>query len=127
MKFSERIGFLHPSKKRKLKELLDSYPNYIWEFPKNREQQKDFIKKTMLRKARVKKPSYIRVISNKKKNVLMLSSLLNDIFCIRNKWYESRSGQGTKYYEITINRKQSVVKALKHGLLNKREIIKLEG
>jgi len=65
-KFSQEIGFLHPGKKEKLQEMINSYPNYVWNFPEDKRELQEFVMKIIKTKAKVKKPFIIRIISNKK-------------------------------------------------------------
>jgi hypothetical protein len=125
-RFEKEIGFLHPDKNRKLQEAIDSYPNYLWDFPENPTENEEFVRKIMCEKARFRKPSYIAVVSNRTENIKTLSLLLKRLFNVKSRLYESRSGQGTKYHELIINRKKSVAKALKHRLLNKEQLMRME-
>jgi len=43
LKFKKHIGFLHPAKSKKLDEAVNSYIDYKWKIPRNREGIVDFI------------------------------------------------------------------------------------
>jgi len=77
-------------------------------------------------KAKVKKPFIIRIISNKKQNIEKLKDSLFLLYRIESKIYENRSGQGTTYFELSIQKKESVSKALINGLLNRQELGQLK-
>ena len=121
--FAIEIGFIHPDKNKKLEELIASYPNYIWDFPIDKKKLKVFIRN----KAKIKKPYIIRIFSSKNENIELLQKILREKFGIESKFYENKSGQGIKYYELAIQKKKSVKKALKYSLLNKQQISRMEG
>jgi len=55
-----------------------------------------------------------------------LRNVLKEKFDIESKIYKNKSGQGIEYYELAIQKKESVKKALNHGLLNKEQISRME-
>lgn len=73
-KFEFTIGFLHPDKKTKLKNAINSYKDYNWKVPKKKEELLKFIKK-LGRKNESRKE--IRFFSIKKNNLNILKSRLN--------------------------------------------------
>ena len=52
--FSKQIGFLHPEKANKLKEILNDFVVYEWKFPKNKKECKEFILNLLKEKIRIK-------------------------------------------------------------------------
>lgn len=71
--FQNKIGFLHPNKDIKLKEVLGSYISYYWEIPKDKRNLLIFIKqKGKLNKQR----SEIRFFTIKKSNLYKLKKTL---------------------------------------------------
>lgn len=73
-KFQEGIGFLHPQKKQRLTEAIDSYKTYFWKIPKNKEGLLELLsEKGKIRKSR----NEIRFNSIKKENLLDFKKALN--------------------------------------------------
>jgi len=122
IEFENKIGFLHPTKKEKLKEIMNDFVNYYWDFPLNKKKLRKFIKNIMWEKAKIKKNTWIvRVISNKEKNLLKLRKGLNRLFTIESKVNKRINGIGTIYYQLDINKKEEVKKVIKNNLLNNYE------
>lgn len=121
-KFSQEVGFLHQTKKKKLQEIVSSYPNYVWNFPEDKLELQKFVTNIIRTKAKIRKPFIIRVISNKKQNIEKLKSSLFLLFAIESKIYENKSGQGTTYFELSIQKKESARKALINDLLNSESL-----
>jgi len=109
-KFKDKIGFLHPDKKEKLEKAINDYMDYLWKFPE--ENLKNFTIKILKEKARIKKPSYIRIISKEESNLLRLKENLINLFEINSLVYKRTNGLGTIYYEININRKEDINKLI---------------
>lgn len=107
MEFQKNINFLHPEKKIKLQEAIDSYENYNWKFPKEKEHIKKVIINLIKEKVKDINSRRFRICSNIRKNLILTQRHLNDelgIFSIvSNKQF---NGIGTPYYELSINRKQ---------------------
>lgn len=62
--FEKQIGFLHPKKKTRLREAINSYVDYVWRFPAEKEALKSFIKGLFVQKrTRPDKKHRIRVCS----------------------------------------------------------------
>lgn len=120
--FAKKIGFVHPDKNKKLEKAVDSYPDYIWNFPDNLDKLRGFIRN----KTRIKRPYTIRIFSVKKQNITTLRDILREKFDMESQIHESRSGQGIRYFELAVQKKDSVKKALKHDLLNKKQISRME-
>jgi hypothetical protein len=103
MKFRKKIDFLHPSKKNKLKKVLEDYMNYYWNFPEEDEKLKRFIKNIIKEKGKKREDrKIVRIISNKEKNLSKLKKGLKELFGIKSKIYKMRNGFGTIYYELNI-------------------------
>lgn len=111
-KFEKEIGFLHPDKKRKLKESIKDFMEYKWNFPKDKENLKKFIKKKLKEKIRIKKPYYIRIISKEKENLKELKKLIKKFYDIESILYERTNSIGAKYFELNINKKQEIKKLI---------------
>lgn len=113
MKFKNKIGFLHPQKKRKLDETLDSFADYSWHFPKGGLTLRAFVLSFL--KKRVKRTGRrIRICSNKKKNLIGLSRAMKALFSIDSKVSKSRfNGVGTRFFELAIQKKESVAQLKK--------------
>jgi hypothetical protein len=121
--FEKKIGFLHPQKKEKLREALEDYRIYEWEFPLGREEIKKFIKKLFKEKLKPRRKEYLRLFSNKESNLVSLNALLKKFYGVEGRVYTYVNGQGTRYYEININKKESIDRLIKENLLPK-EIVK---
>jgi len=120
--FQDKIGFLHPEKRKKLSDALDSYMCYDWIFPNTQTKLKSFIRN----KFRVKKPFILRINSIKKNNLILLSQLLKKVFNIKSKVYGPWiNGLGNSYYVLQIHKKSDVLSVLKQDLLNNAEKSKL--
>lgn len=115
--FEKEIGFLHPKKKEKLRKAIKSFVDYNWNFSN--------IRKLMKEKSRFKQPYVIRTFSIIPKNLKKLYILLKERYDIESKIYESRSGYGTKYYYLSVQKKNEVKKLISNDLLSKKCIKKL--
>lgn len=115
VRFQKEINFLHPKKKEKLKQAINSYMNYEW-----------IISKRLIRqKAKIKKPFIIRIISNLKENLIKTQNFLNQ-HEIESKIYRRKNGQGTTYYSLRIQKKHLILKFIKIGLLTKEQLSKID-
>lgn len=124
LNFSQKIGFLHQNKSNKLKEVINNFIIYEWNFPEDKNEQKNFIKNLMKNKTRMKNPNGIlRLISNKEINLSVLQKLLKEIFEVESKINKRKNGKGTIYYELNINKKSEINKLINSNLLNE-ELIK---
>jgi len=110
IKFSNQIGFTHPLKRQKLDAAINSFVNYDWQFPENEQELKDFV--TAFLKQRINLTTgRIQVCSNKKKNIIKLSKLLKRFASINCRVSKTRFNSfGTRYFELSINKKQDVTK-----------------
>ncbi len=125
IKFGEKIGFLHPSKKEKLKEAVNDYVNYYWKFSNKKSELKEFIKEIMLKKARISGGNKtIRLCSNKEKNILQLKSYLKKIYNIESRTGKRKNGVGTIYFELCINKYEEIKKTIKNKLLDNTQVEK---
>ncbi len=122
IKFKKYIDFNHPQKNVKLQEALADYVIYDWPFPDNKTKLKKFIKSLMRQKARLRGDNgVIRVISKKKKNLIILKRELATFFMLETRINGMVNGIGTRYYQLDINKRQEVKKAVENNLLNKVE------
>ena len=98
-RFQEHIGFLHPQKKQKLIEAINSYKNYFWNVPENKEDLMKFLKeKGKIRKSR----SEIRFISIEKENLTGLKKALNKHNISSTIFGPWRNNTGSLYYCLII-------------------------
>jgi hypothetical protein len=110
LKFKDAIGFLHPSKKKKLEEAMASFIDYNWRFPEDKPALKRFVLKILRKKINCMR-SRIRICSNKRENLLRLADALALLFSIDSKVSSERfNGVGTGYFELTIQKKESLLK-----------------
>jgi hypothetical protein len=124
-KFSRYIGFHHPEKRMKLQAAIKDYVIYDWSFPKNKGWMIQFIKRLMREKAKVRLDNKtIRVISCREDNLKILKMELKKLFGIDPRVNEMVNGIGTRYYQLNINRKEDIKKAVENNLLNKFEMTK---
>ncbi|MBU0456585.1 MAG: LAGLIDADG family homing endonuclease [Nanoarchaeota archaeon] len=100
-KFQKSIGFLHPEKKAKLKEAINSYVNYDWFLPDSKKELFKFVKKKgKLRKSK----DELIFISIKKKNLRNLKKALNK-YQIKSKLFGPwKSSTSSKYYSLVIKK-----------------------
>ena len=117
--FEKEIGFLHPKKKERLKVCIKSFVNYNWNFDNLN------VKIFMKEKSKFKKPYIIRIFSIIKKNLEKLSYLLKEKYNIESKIYKDKSGYGTIYYYLSIQKKDEVKKLISNNLLPKSIITRL--
>ncbi len=111
VKFQKEIDFLHPDKKKKLQEAIDSYADYNWNFPKDKEKLKVYIINFINKRTKIDKAFRIRICSNSEKNVVSLSQHLKNLFRVDSKVYGPKfNGIGTMFYELTIHKKEDVNK-----------------
>jgi hypothetical protein len=118
IKFKQEIGFLHPSKKEKLDNAINDYMDYIWHFPEDNIECKNFIFKLLKEKIRIKKPYYIRIICKEKVNLKKLKEFLKEFYDVESILYKSINGLGTIYYELNINKKEEVQKLIKEDFIH---------
>lgn len=109
IKFQKEINYLHPEKETKLQEAINSYINYNW----NLKNFKNILKE----KVKIKKPFYLRIISNLENNLIRLSLILKSTYNINSIIYKEKNSVGTIYYSLLIQRKGEVEKVLKSKLL----------
>ena len=113
LKFKDAIGFLHPSKKKKLEEAMASFIDYNWRFPEAKPALKCFVLKILRKKIKHMHPR-IRVCSNRRENLLGLADALALLFSIDSKVSgECFNGVGTRYFELTIRKKENLLKLKK--------------
>lgn len=111
-KFSKLIGFLHPNKSEKLKQVSNDFVVYEWNFPENEEECKEFILNKLKEKIRIRKPYITRIISKEEINLKKLKILLKKFYNIDCSVNRYVNGLGTIYYELYIGRKEEVKKLI---------------
>ncbi|MBU2562000.1 MAG: hypothetical protein KKD17_06920 [Nanoarchaeota archaeon] len=124
IKFQNKIGFLHPEKKKKLSEAINSFRDYKWRFQKN--PNKKILKMILREKAKLKKPHTVRFNSINKENVLRLSKDLLKIYGIESRTYERVNGEGRKYFELAIYREEYIRRLVKEGVFSQKKLSKLD-
>jgi len=110
--FKENIDFLHPDKKKRLRDALDSYMVYEWHFYNNKLKNKKFILGLIKPKIVFKSPYRIRINSIVKKNLIKLSGFLNDYFGIKSKICAEKN-KHTAYFKLSISGKSNIEKLYK--------------
>ncbi|MBL7117841.1 MAG: hypothetical protein ISS94_03550 [Candidatus Syntrophoarchaeum sp.] len=105
LRFKDNIGFLHPKKKARLQEALDSYETYEWTIPEEKEKLIKFINK----RGRIRKDTKeIRFFSILKKNLIELKNKLIK-YDINAKVYGPwKNNRGRIYYCLTIKQSELI-------------------
>lgn len=116
--FKEKIDFLHPEKKEKLKRCINDFVNYEWNFPKEEKECKDFIELKLREKIKIRKPYYIRIFSKEKRNLDKLNVYLEKFYNVGSRVYQRINGIGTIYFELDINKKEDIEKLINQGIIN---------
>lgn len=117
IRFEKKVGFLHPIKAGKLKEVLEDFVIYKWTFSENERECKEFIFNILKEKIRIKKPYYVRIFSKEETNLKKLKELLKKFYDIDSIIYRAVNGIGTVYYELNINRKNEIRKLINLKLI----------
>ncbi len=120
--FKKQIDFLHPDKKRKLEVVLDDYVVYKWNFPKEKEARKEFLKGKVKEKLKTKKPYYVRMVSKEHENLKNIKSSLKEFYGVNCNIYKCVNGLGTVFYELSVSRKEEIQKLINANLI--QDIIK---
>ena len=97
--FHKRIGFLHPEKNAKLSKGIDSYKNFDWNIPVNKEELLSFIK---LNGKMIEYRKQICFSSIRRKNLIELRKALNKHGINSKMFGPWISGTGSKYYCLII-------------------------
>jgi intein/homing endonuclease len=122
-KFNREICFLHPNKKVKLIEAIDSYSNYLWDFPDKSEDLKRFIADFIRKRTKIDKSYRVRICSKHRINLVLLSRHLKQIFGIDSKIYgPTLNGLGTTFFELAIHKKLEVLKLRKFFRISKHQL-----
>jgi len=116
-RFSKIVGFLHPDKSNKLKQVLNDYVVYKWNFPKNEEECKKFVINKLREKIRIKKPYFARMISKEESNLKKIRELLKSFYGIECSVNRCLNGIGTPYYELYVYRKEEIKKLINLKLI----------
>lgn len=103
LKFKENIGFLHPDKKRRLTEAIESYETYKWTVPKKKEELIEFINKHGKPRIDTKE---VRFFSILKDNLIKLKNELNKYNIAAKIYGPWKNGHGTKFYCLIFNQKE---------------------
>lgn len=118
-KFAKHIGFLHPAKDLKLKEVLEDFVVYEWNFPNEENKLRNYVLEVLRQRARIRKSSNsVRIISNRETNLLKLQKELKRIFNIDSKLNKSINGLGNIYFELSINRKENINYLINNKMIN---------
>lgn len=118
LKFQREIGFLHPNKKRKLQDAINSYVDYTWKF--------NDLNNLIKIRARIKEPYFIRITSCKKENIENMSKILKLKYNINSRTYQSKNGTGNLYYFLMIQKRNEVIKFINNNLLSNIEKSKIQ-
>ena len=118
IKFEEEIGFLHPFKKKRLRESIETYVNYNWDFSKGSN-------KIIKEKARTRKPYTVRLMSILKENLDRVKQEL-ETFGIESKIRKAVNGQGRIYYELSSYGRENLDKWLSNDLISEEQIKKVK-
>ena len=98
-KFLKEIGFLHPRKRLKLKEAIDSYMNYQWKIPKIKSK---FIKFIEGKQNISKKRGKVRFYSIIKGNLADLKERLGELNVKSRISKRLTNGNGNSYYCLSV-------------------------
>jgi len=118
-KFSELVGFSHPDKLRKLNDALGDFMIYEWNFPKEKERCKKFLKVLLKEKIRIKKPYYARIVSKNENNLKELNRWLKYFYNVEGRINKGINGRGTVYFELNINKKEDIENLINNKIINK--------
>jgi len=103
LRFKENIGFLHPKKKARLQEALDSYETYEWVIPEDKEKLIEFIKNQGRLRNDTKEVRFFSII---KDNLLKLKNKLIQ-YNIKGKVYGPwKNNRGRIYYCLKFKQKE---------------------
>jgi hypothetical protein len=122
IRFEKEIGFLHPNKKAKLRDAIETFVEYEWTFPE--ENLEEFIINLMKEKSRfgkIRKNDSIKLCSIKEINFIRLSNYLSDLFNIESKVYRNENKHSI-YYTLSIQKKAEVEKAVRLFGLRKTKL-----
>ncbi|MBI2550595.1 LAGLIDADG family homing endonuclease [Candidatus Woesearchaeota archaeon] len=109
--YQKHIGFLHPDKKEKLRQVIESYVDYTWHFPSQQNRLKEFVIALLKEKVKIKYNGIRKVNSILKSNLTNVSTALNELFGIDSKVYGPWiNGYGTPYYELVVQKKDKIAK-----------------
>ena len=100
LKYNNKIGFLHPRKKEKLNEALESYEVLIWTIPEEKSMLANFV----LSKAKLRRSHHqIRICSMHKRNLTRLLDLLKKLFGINGKVFGPwTNSYGSSYFCLSL-------------------------
>jgi len=101
-KFEKYIGFLHPDKKHKLSEAINSYRNFEWAIPKEKDELIKFIYSKGKLSAKRKE---IRLYSIRKENLEQLETYLRKYGITSRLLGPWKNKYGSIYYCLSINKR----------------------
>ena len=107
----------HPFKKKRLRESIETYVNYNWDFSKGSN-------KIIKEKARTRKPYTVRLMSILKENLDRVKQEL-ETFGIESKIRKAVNGQGRIYYELSSYGRENLDKWLSNDLISEEQIKKM--
>ena len=114
---------MHEKKKKRLDGAIDSFIEYKWKFPANKNELKEFVKAKMIEKVKIESNKTIRFCSNLQENLLLLAKHLSELYSIEAKVSNARfNGIGTKYFEFNINKKAEIEKLINQGLISEKQM-----
>ncbi len=109
-KFKKHIGFLHPKKVKTLEDALNSYVDYNWKIPSNKNALKKFVRKIgRSRKSRKE----VRIFSIIKRNLTLLRTNLNKFGVVSRVYGPWKNSEGRLYYCLIL--KKGELKKLQRG------------
>jgi len=118
IKFEEEIGFLHPFKKSRLREAIETYVTYEWDFSNG-------IKSIIYNKAVIRSKYVVYFNSIIKKNLKTVKNELTK-YSIRSNLLDAVNGQGRKYYILNVYGKVNIDKLINQKLLSDKQIKKIK-
>lgn len=108
IKYQKLIGFLHPAKQKRLQEAIESYIDYNWKFPKEKNQLNIFILNILYAKVR-NNSGRIKICSKYERNLIIMHNYLRTNLRIHSLLSKRRfNGNGIPYYELSINKNEDI-------------------
>ena len=116
-RFRDKIGFLHPLKKKKLDRVLEDYVDYLWKFPSKEHECFDFVRGVLVDKLKIRSGKYLRIFSREKVNLERLNRFLKKFYGVEGILYERVNGLGARYFEMNINKRVYVERLIEEGVV----------
>lgn len=114
IKFEKEIGFLHPFKNKRLREAIETYVTYKWDFS-------DGVKNVIREKAKTRKPHTVRIMSIVRENLEIVQQELIKLG-IDSKLRRAKNGQGRVYYELSSFGQDNFNKFVANDLISEEQI-----